>query len=454
MTGGDVEISFEIATDEAMRDIVRTGKSIAKARFAHSVRIDVQGLQPHRPYWYRFTCGDAQSRIGRASTSPQAGATLERLRFGFVSCSNYERGFFSAYRHLADEQPDLAIFLGDYIYEFADSPTENLVRRHSDGVTATTLAHYRNRYAQYRLDEDLQRLHATTPALVTWDDHEVQNDYGGLLAPDFSDPARFRERRAAAYQAFFEHMPIEPANEPQGPDLRIYRHTPFGDLAEIFMTDARQYRSPAPCYGPPDHRPGRVITLTECPELYAPSRSILGMQQETWLNDGLARSRAKWNIVGQSLLLAQMHRRNKDGEKVLWTDDWNGYPESRKRLLRHLDAAGVNNPVFLSGDIHSFWANDLKLDFNDPDSRTVGTEFVGSSVSANPPTFDIAAALAENPHVRFFDKSVRGYVSVDLTRERMVTRFQAISDRRDPHASVSTLKTFGVESGKAGATTL
>lgn len=450
LRGDDVPIRFEIAEDEAMRRIVQSGVAIAEARHAYSVHHLVRGLDPARPYWYRFASGDATSRIGRAVTLPAAGAPLDRLRVGYVSCSNYETGYFAAYRHLATEVPDVVLCLGDYIYEYVEKDATHLVRRHSGGVEPVDLQGYRNRYAQYRLDEDLQRLHATAPSLVTWDDHEVHNDYADLLSQDFRDPAGFAKRRAAAYGAFYEHMPVTPMRLPDGPALRIYDRFTFGNLAEIFMADARQYRSRPPCYGPPDRKPGRVITTRECDELFSQQRSMLGTVQETWLQDGLARSQARWNIIAQSLMMAQMRRRNPAGEAILWTDDWNGYPASRTRLLRHLHNARVANPLVVGGDIHSFWANDLKLDFDDPRSPTVATEFIGSSISANSPTFDFAAALPENPHVRFFDKSVRGYVCADITAAQTTVRFQAISDRADPHATVRTLRSFTVESGRAG----
>jgi alkaline phosphatase D len=454
LSGGDIPLRFEIAEDEVMRRVVKSGTAVAEARYAYSVHHLVRGLKPGRSYWYRFVSGDATSRIGRATTLPAADATLDKLRVGYVSCSNYETGYFSAYRHLAAELPDVVLCLGDYIYEYVDKVATHLVRQHSGGVEPVDLLGYRNRYAQYRLDEDLQRLHATAPALVTWDDHEVHNDYADLLSQSFQDPAEFAKRRAAAYSAFYEHMPVTPARPPDGPFLRIYDRFTFGNLAEIFMADARQYRSRQPCYGPPDRKPGRVITTKECPELFSQQRSLLGTAQEAWLQDGLARSQARWNVIAQSLLMAQMRRRNQAGEAIFWSDDWNGYPASRTRLLRHLHEARVANPLVVGGDVHSFWANDLKLDFDDPNSPTVATEFVGSSISANPPTFDFAAALPENPHVRFFDKSVRGYVCADITAAQTKVRFQAISDRTDPHATVRTLRAFAVESGRAGVQNL
>lgn len=449
MSGGDVPLRFEIAEDENLQRIVYAGEALAEARYGYSVHAIAGGLKPDRPYWYRFTSGNAQSRVGRARTLPAAGAQLERLRFGFVSCSNYEHGYFAAYRHLAEEHPDFVLYLGDYIYEGIDKESTNLVRRHSDGVVATDLRTYRNRYSQYQLDENLQQLRAAATSLITWDDHEVSNDYGDLLSQDFADPQEFKKRRAAAYQAFYENMPVTPTREPDGPYLRVYDRYALGDLAEIFMTDARQYRSAAACYGRPNP-PGRLLAPKACPQLLDESRSILGTEQEKWLNESLSKSKARWNILGQSLLVAQFRRRDKTGEEVYWTDDWNGFPASRQRLLRHIHEAQVQNVVSLGGDIHSFWANDLKLNFDDPHSPTVASEFVGTSISAHPPTFDFAPFLPENPHVRFCDKSVRGYVSVEITPTKILTKFQALEDPRDPKSAVHTLKSFVVEANKPG----
>jgi len=227
MNGGDVTIGYEIATDPAMHDVVRRGEATAERAYAYSVHLDVAGLQPGRPYWYRFMSGEAASRVGRAVTLPTPGAALDRLRFGFVSCSNYEHGYFSGYRHLADENPEFVLYLGDYIYEYIEE-RRPIVRRHSDGIEAATLPTYRNRYAQYRLDQDLQRLHAEVPALVTWDDHEVQNDYADKWSQYFDDPEQFLLRRAAAYRVFYEHMPVRPIlSQPDGPIMRVFCNGPL-----------------------------------------------------------------------------------------------------------------------------------------------------------------------------------------------------------------------------------
>jgi alkaline phosphatase D len=450
MSGGDVTLRYEIASDEAMAKVVRRGEATAEHAFGYSVHLDVAGLEPSRPYWYRFSSGDATSPVGRAITLPAAGAALDQMRFAYVSCSNYEHGYFSAYRHLTEENPEFVLFLGDYIY---DNVTENrpIVRRHSDGVDATTLPTYRNRYAQYRLDPDLARLHAQVPALVTWDDHEVQNDYADKWSEYFEDPAQFLLQRAAAYQAFYEHMPVRPIlSHPEGPLMRVYDRFSFGDLLEISLIDGRQYRSREACYGPPNKGGGHLETNIGCPERLAAGRSMMGFAQEAWLYSALANSKAQWNLIAQDVLMAQL-REKQDGVDAFWTDDWDGYPANRARLLQHIHDTKVSNPVVASGDIHSFFANDLKLDFDDPNSPIVATEFVGTSISSYGPPYDlIAQTLPDNPHVHFFESRRRGYVCVDLQRDKMQVRMRVVSDAHDPKATIATLKTYAIESGHPG----
>jgi len=451
MTGGDVPVTYEIAGDEAMRDIVRRGVADAEAAYGWSVHADVSGLQAARHYWYRFRCGDAVSAVGRAVTAVAAATPVERMRFGFVSCANYEHGYFAAYRHLADENPDVVLFLGDYLYESVEQvrPT---IRLHSDGIEAATLPTYRNRYAQYRLDADLQRLHAAAPALVTWDDHEVGNDYADRWSQYYDDPDLFLRRRAAAYQAFYEHMPVRPIlSRPDGPVMRIYDRFTFGDLLEISMIDGRQYRSRPACYAPPDRLRGHLESDANCPERRAEGRTMIGFAQENWLGLGLANSKAKWNVIAQDVLMAQLRQKMLDGNFGFWTDDWDGFPASRRRLLQRIAQTRVSNPVVVGGDIHAFFANDLRVDFDDPKSPVVATEFVGTSISSFGPSYDtFAGFLPDNPHVHFFESRKRGYVSVDIDARQMTTRLRAISDVTDPKASVSTLKTFAIENGKPG----
>jgi alkaline phosphatase D len=450
MSGDDVTLRYEIATDPAMKQIVRHGNATAEQAFAYSVHLDVAGLQAGRSYWYRFLSGDAVSATGRAMTLPEAGSALGKTRFGFVSCSNYEHGYFSAYRHLAGESPDFVLFLGDYIYETIEEH-RRIVRRHSDGVEAATLPTYRNRYAQYRLDPDLQGLHAQVPAIVTWDDHEVQNDYADKWSQYFDDPAQFLLRRAAAYQAFYEHMPLRPIlSRPSGPAMRVYDRFTLGDLIEISVIDGRQYRSHEACYAPPNKGGAHLETNASCPERLAAGRTMMGFAQEAWLHSGLTHSKTRWNLIAQDVLMAQ-YRLKRDGVDAFSTDDWDGYPANRQRLLQHIYDSKVSNPVVVSGDLHSFFANDLKLDFDDQSSPIVATEFSGTSISSyGPPYAAIAQGLPDNPHVHFFDSRRRGYVVVDLAPERMQAQMRVVSDAQDPKATVATFKTFAVESGRPG----
>jgi len=368
-----------------------------------------------------------------------------------VSCSNYEHGYFSSYRHLADENPEFVLYLGDYIYEYIEErrPT---VRRHSDGIEAATLPTYRNRYAQYRLDPDLQRLHAEVPALVTWDDHEVQNDYADKWSEFFDDPELFLIRRAAAYRAFYEHMPVRSIlSRPDGPVMRVYDRFTFGDLIQISMIDGRQYRSREACYAPPNKGGTHFETDASCPERRDAGRTMMGFAQENWLYTSLAHSKTQWNLIAQDVLMAQYRLKQPDGAFAFSTDDWDGYPANRARLLKRLHETQVSNPVVVGGDIHSFFANDLRLDPDDLASPIVATEFVGTSISSYGPPFDvIAQALSDNPHVHFFESRRRGYVCVDLERTHMQVRMRAVSDATDPKADVSTLRTFAVEAGHPG----
>ena len=286
---------------------------------------------------------------------------------------------------------------------------------------------------------------------MTWDDHEVQNDYADQWSQYFDDPAQFLIRRAAAYQAFYEHMPVRPImSRPDGPLMRVYDRFTFGDLMEISLIDGRQYRSREACYRPPDKGGGHLETNASCPERLDAGRTMIGFGQEAWLYAGLARTKAQWNVIAQDVLMAQL-REPVDGVDGFWTDDWDGYPANRSRLLKRIGDSKVVNPVVFSGDIHSFFANDLKADFDDPKSATVATEFVGTSISSYGPPHDlIAQALPYNPHVHFFESRRRGYVAVDLKRSQMQVRMRVVSDAHDPKADIATLKSYVVESGRAG----
>jgi len=447
MPDAAVKVGWEVATDEAFRDIVRKGSETALPRWGHSVHVEVAGLEPARIYFYRFHAGQAVSAAGRTRTAPAPGAATDRLRFAFASCQHYEQGYYAAYRHMAQEDLDLVVHLGDYIYE--SSWGRNHVRKHAT-EEPVTLEEYRNRYALYKSDGDLQRAHAAFPWLVTWDDHEVDNDYAGDHSQDRDLPEAFRRRRAAAYQAYYEHMPLPKRMQPAGADMRIYTRADFGALARIHVLDDRQYRSPQAC-----PRPGRggsnVVVPSECPELQQRDRTLLGREQEQWLFEGLGATGPRWNVIAQQTIMAQVDRRP-GPEQAFWTDGWDGYPEVRSRLLGFVAGKRVANPLVIGGDVHMFAVSDLKVNFDDPASPVVATEFTGTSITSQGASPKVLETWrGENPHIKFGDSTRRGYTTVELSGKACVARLRAVKSVADAAAPVSTLATFVVEDGRPGA---
>lgn len=439
-----IPVRWELARDEAMKDLAASGTAYATPEWAHSVHVEVAALQPARPYWYRFLAGDAVSATGRTSTAPALAARPRDLRFAFVSCQQYEQGYFGAYRHVVADDPQLIVHLGDYIYEATWG--RDLVRSHGDGE-AVTLEDYRRRYALYKSDPDLQAAHAACPWLLTWDDHEVENDYANDRSQNLDDPAWFLARRAAAYKSWYEHQPVPRAMVPFGPAARIYTRSAFGTLAEFFVIDDRQHRSHEAC-----PRPGRggssVVDVAQCAELADPSRTMLGAAQEQWLGAGLAASRARWTILAQQTRMAQWDEQPGPGRRA-WTDDWDGYPAARRRLLEAL--AQKANPVVIGGDIHAFNVNELKLDFDDARAPVVASEFVGSSITSQGwAQSRMDSMRADNPHVLLADSAHRGYVRATLAADALRVDLRAMEHVRTREAACRTLASFVVEDGRPG----
>lgn len=449
LNGGDmppvpISVSWEIASDDRMKHIVQQGSSTAWPAWAHSVHVEVRGLEPSRWYWYRFGAGDARSTIGRTRTLPRTGTPVDALRFAFLSCQNYEAGFFTALRHASGEDLDLIFHLGDYIYE--NAPIDGRARRHT-GPELTTLAHYRNRYAQYQMDADLQAAHAVFPWIVTWDDHEVANNYAGGVSERMDPVDVFLRRRAHAYQAYYEHMPIRRASMPRGASLRLYRRFSFGSLASFFILDTRQYRSDQPC--------GDRVQ-SPCTGTFDSNATLLGRAQERWLIDGLDRSSSGWNILPQQVMMAKVDLDPGPDERYSM-DQWPGYEASRVRLLDFLGTRRPNNPVVLTGDIHNNWVNDLTAEAANPKAPVVATELVGTSVTSGGDGTDMPestrAILAANPFVRFHNNQ-RGYVRCELTAARLRADYRVLDYVSKPGAPVNTRASFVVESGRPGAVRL
>jgi alkaline phosphatase D len=438
-----VRVDWAIAEDEAMRRVVGTGQAVAEAQWAHSVHVEVGGLKPGRPYWYRFAVRGVASPVGRTRTAPAESERLSHLRFVFASCQQYEQGYYTAFRHMATEDADLVVHLGDYIYEM--SWGRDLVRRH-DGGRATTLDEYRDRYAQYKSDHDLQAAHAAFPWIVTWDDHEVDDDYTDDISPQQPDRTHFLAQRAAAYQAYWEHMPLPVSMQPRGPAARIYDRYRFGDLVEFHVLDDRQYRDHHACRA---NLPRNKV-MTECDERVDPRRTILGRTQEAWLADGLARGSTRWNVIAQQTLMAQLDR-GTQGRRAFWHDGWDGYPAARRRLLDAVAASPVRDTLVVSGDVHSFWAADLKRDFDAPEAPTIATEFVGGSItSQGPADARVQAQVAKNPHVRYGRGGRYGYAHVALDIKAAHVAFRAVDTVKSEQSTLSTLQSFAVEAGKPG----
>lgn len=450
-------VLWEIAEDDAFKRILTKGNAIALPELAHSVHVDVAGLRPDRWYWYRFMLGDALSPVGRTRTAPAADTLPRSLHFAFASCQHWEFGQYAAHRHIAAAAPDLVVFLGDYIYEWGPYDLSHPVggARHSD--ESITLTDYRARYAQHKSDSHLQAAHHAAPWIVTWDDHEVANDYGSdrdeRLDPNF--PAR----RAAAYQAFYEHMPVRMPALPSGPNrfasMRIYERYDWGKLARFHVLDDRQYRSYHAC-----PKPGRggsnSVTTNKCAERLASTRTLLGQEQEAWLADGFATSTANWNILAQQTLMAQATQIPimQPGDGQFWTDGWDGYPAARQRLFSDIAKHRPANPLVISGDVHTFYAADLKRDFDhaaSPANPVIATEFCGTSItSSSRPQARIDQYLAQNPHLKYGRSDRRGFVLMEVTPSRTIVQFQGLDDVRSADSGLSTLASFVVEDGRAG----
>jgi alkaline phosphatase D len=454
-----IALRWELAHDDKFVRLVQNGQVLATSDLAHSVHVEVFGLEADRWYFYRFMVGDFVSPVGRTRTVPKPDATVNKLRLGYASCQKWEDGYFTAWRHMREENLDAVMFLGDYIYEY---PASRSKLRSPTGGWVLTLEDYRQRYALYKADADLQAMHAACPWLMTWDDHEVQNDYAGLNAGyssalDPSDPGRFLTRRAAAYQAYYENMPIRASVLTQGltglrngAESRIYTRLQYGRLASLYLLDARQYKDPQVC-AQGGGRGSGMVNPANCPQWNDPHRSLLGYQQEQWLVHEFEKPQSRetgWNVLGQQTLFGQRDFKTGPGQ-TLWNDGWDGYPAARTRLTDSLRKHAVTNPVFLGGDVHENWVGHVKTDYTDPGSASVGVEFCGTSITSHSGgNAKTAARLAENPHFVFADAQRKGYGVVEFTPTQLTTTLRVVNDVTRQDTQIETLARFAVQAGR------
>ena len=437
-------VGWEVAADEGFRQVVARGEALARPELGHSVHVELAGLQPARPYWYRFTAQGAQSGAGRGATLPPAGARLDRVRFIAGGCQNYEDGLYTAYRKLSEE-PDIDFYwhYGDYIYEGTGLGAPHLshgalpVRRHW-ADEPYSLDDYRARYAQYKLDPDLQAAHAAFPWWVTWDDHEIQNNWAGAIDQENDPPEVFDLRRQAAAQAYYENMPLRMRSFPHGTAIQVFREASYGDLMDAWFLDTRQFRDDQPCGD--NFKP-------VCADALRPDRTIMGAAEEAWLFDGLSRGRARWNLIGNQVMMMPLDRRRAGGPQPVWNmDSWAGYPAARRRLLDRLRDGRIENVVVVTGDEHQNYAGELR-DGGDS-GRTLATEFVATSISSGGDGEDLrpddVPILADNPHCLFIN-SQRGYMVHQVGREHWRAEFKVIDQIRAPGGVLSTRKVFDVE---------
>lgn len=414
-------VEWEVAADSLFTLPAASGTAVQDPERNGCITVACEGLEPSTWYFYRFRMDEIHSPTGRTKTAPAG--TCGELKFGVVSCANFEAGYYNAYRHLGRRNDlDAIIHLGDYIYEYpAGRYTAKLEgRSHRPANECITLDDYRTRYAQYRSDPDLQFLHSRYPVIAIWDDHEFANDAhaGGAQNHQPETEGGWLARRDAARQAYFEWIPVR--QEVPG---RLYRTLHYGNLATLWLPDERLE--------------GRSEQATDVSDpLYrSPERSILGPTQTEWLESGMQESNSTWRILCNQVILSSIEIPPSFPGKSKYMDMWDGYPVARDSLLAFALRNRMNNLVVITGDSHTSWAIDL---CTSPQAAAgygkrsctncLGAEFTTPSItSANYDEYvpRWKARLAEwlftrggrNPHVRFRDLRHHGYLLLTLTPE-------------------------------------
>ncbi|WP_121119961.1 alkaline phosphatase D family protein [Croceibacterium ferulae] len=451
MVMAPVEVRWEVAEDAAFRTIAASGTAVAHPELAHSVHVELAGLRPDRPYWYRFRCGGERSLAGRAQTLPQAGARKDRLRFAAAGCQHYEEGHYTAWRRIAEEPVDFVYHYGDYIYEGRDTGSATRLMngrpftpmRQHVGQEIYSLDDYRRRYALYKGDPDLQAAHAAAPWFVSFDDHEVDNNWAAGLDQDGSPPEVFAFRRAAAMQAWYEHMPVRRSSMPVGGSVQMFRRATFGDLMDMHVLDTRQYRSPL-------GNGGRNGPMND--DFLSPQRTMLGDRQEEWLFTGLAQGTARWQLIAQQVMLMQLAVQPAGGGEMTYSaDQWSGYLHGRERLLNHIADRGLTNVMTVSGDAHRHFAGDVLR--NGGEGPPVTAEFLATSITSGSDGVGLDdpyhRSVAGNECLKaIIDR--RGYVLCDVGRDTFRGELKVLDQVMRPDGELSTFATLVAEHGRPG----
>lgn len=453
----DVDVEWEVASDPDFADVVASGTTPALVALGHSVHVDVDGLAPDQEYWYRFRVGDFESTTARTRTFAAPGTTPDRFRFAFSSCQNWEQGYYAAYRDLVEQgDVDAFVFLGDYIYEYATGGyADPRGRTTGQDFECETLDQYRQRYALYHSDPLLQAAHALAPWIVTWDDHEVDNDYADDVSEDDGARDGFLARRANAYQAWYEHMPVR-LEPPDVDTYDIYRSVGHGDLIRFHVLDTRQHRSDQQRSDPFLPQLGDAVQVRDEDLAWSPEHTMLGTEQHDWLVDGVAASPAVWDVLAQQVFMFGGNAIVGAQPPVVVVDTWDGYAGARKTLLDAIGPA-ADNLVVLTGDFHSAAVADLRADPFDTTAPVLGTEFMATSISSS--FFDdddvvedlVSVALTANPQIKWFDAR-RGYTVCDVSPDRWLAEYRAVADQFDEASPVEAISSWEVRAGTPGAT--
>lgn len=460
-----VDVRWMVAEDESFATVVRQGTAVATPDWGHSVHVEVGGLRPNRWYWYQFVAGQEVSPVGRTRTAPAPGSPLDGFRFAFASCQRWDHGLYTAYRDMARQDIDLIVHLGDYIYESRIGDGASLRSGAFPSIAFSEprdLEGYRYRYALYKLDPHLQEAHRIAPWLVTWDDHEVYDNFFGAMNREDAGGEMLLARRAAAYQAYYEHQPLRREAIPAGPDLQLYRRRQFGDLVEFNVLDTRQYRT---YQGLACGDRNRIENGGFCPASLEAERTMLGARQKQWLLDGFNATSARWNVLAQQVPMSRIDN-DASPETESFGDDemdtWDGYAVERDEIVSAMGAAAQArsfNPVVITGDVHANYVWDLKSDWDDGIAESIiGTEFVGTSISSygdeaidNDGEFTTECGNRNgNAHNHLFDNH-RGYVLCTLSPHQWRADYRVLPTVKDERATASTLTSFVVEHGRPGA---